>query len=221
MEIEMSAILKEHQNLIYSVAHQFGNHSLLDDLFQVGCIGLMNAYKNYDTSYGVKFSTYAYPYIAGEMKKFMRENRGVKVSRELMRLNLKIEKASILLSQRLMREPSYFELADFLGIPEILVSEAIHSKESIKSIDEPIKENGKIVTLHDTIGQKESVDLNTLIALKEEVQKLDPLERTLIENRYILDQTQSETAHILGMSQVQVSRKEQKVLVKLKGKLVA
>jgi len=221
MEAEKNAVLNEHQNLIYSIAHQFGSPFLLEDLFQVGWIGLNNAYNNYDASFGTKFSTYAYPYIVGEMKKFMRENHGMKVSREITKLTLKIEKASILLSQRLMREPTFQELADFLEVPEFVISEAIHSKETIRSIDEPIKEDGKIITLHDTVGQVERVDLNTLIALREEVSKLDPLERSLICERYMKDQTQSETASILGMSQVQVSRKEQKVLVKLKDKLAA
>lgn len=113
MEAEKNAVLNEHQNLIYSIAHQFGSPYLLEDLFQVGWIGLNNAYNNYDASYGTKFSTYAYPYIVGEMRKFMRENQGMKVSREITKLNLKIEKASILLSQRLMREPTFQELAAF------------------------------------------------------------------------------------------------------------
>lgn len=221
MEPKMNDIIMENQNLIYSVAHQFGSISLMEDLFQVGCIGIICAYKNYDPSYQVKFSTYAYPYIVGEMKKFMRENKGIKVSRELVKIQLKIEKANILLSQSLMREPTSLELADFLGVPEFLISEALHSKEAIKSIDEPISEDGKVLSLHDTIGNVETMDLNTLIALREEISKLDPEEKFLIEKRYIEDRTQMETANELGMSQVQVSRKEHKVLVKLKDKLIA
>lgn len=221
METTKNAVLNEYQNLIYSIAHQFGSPFLLEDLFQVGWIGLNNAYNNYDASYGTKFSTYAYPYIVGEMRKFMRENQGIKISREITKLNLKIEKASILLSQRLMREPSFQELADFLEIPEFVISEAVHSKDAIRSIDEPIKEDGKVMTLHDTVAKKENVDLNTLIALREEISKLDPLEQSLISERYIKDHTQSETASVLGMSQVGVSRKEQKVLMKLKDKLAA
>lgn len=221
MSTDINTIIMENQNLIYSVAHHFGYPTLMEDLFQVGCIGIMNAYQNYDSSYGVKFSTYAYPYIAGEMKRFLRQNKGIKVSRELTTLQLKIEKANILLSQRLMREPKPDELAQFLEVPEYVISEAIVSKETIKSIDEPICEDGKVVTLHDTIAQLEQVDLNTLIALREEISKLTPIEKTLIEKRYMEDQTQTEIANILGMSQVQVSRKEQKVLVKLKDKLAA
>lgn len=221
MPSELNTLIMENQNLIYAIAHNFGNPTMLEDLFQVGCIGLMNAYKNYDPTYQVKFSTYAYPYIVGEMKKLIRENRGIKVSRELTKIQLKVEKASILLSQRFMREPTFRELAEFLEIPEYIISEALHSKEAIKSIDEPICEDGKVLTLHDTIANIETMDINTLIALKEEISRLTPEERTLIEKRYLEDQTQTETARVLKMSQVQVSRKEQKVLIKLKDKLAA
>lgn len=221
MQTEIEQIIHENRNLIYSVASQFREPALMEDLFQVGCIGMINAYKNYDACYGTKFSTYAYSYIIGEMKKFMRENKGIKISRELTKMQLKIEKTSILLSQRLMREPTSYELASFLEIPEYMVSEAIHSKERIKSIDEPICEGNKVMTLHDIKANIELVDLNTLIALREEISKLDPEEKTLIQKRYMEDQTQMQTANVLGMSQVQVSRKEQKVLTKLKDKLVA
>ena len=221
MPVELEDLIKENQNLIYSIASSFGRRELFEDLFQVGCIGIMNAYKNYDPSYGVKFSTYAYSYITGEMKKFLRENRGIKVSRELTKLELKIEKVSILLSQRLMREATASEIAEFLDIPEYVVSEAIHSKDTIKSIDDSVCDNGKEMSLHDIIGNKKTVDINTLIALRDEISKITPEEKLLIEKRYMEDQTQSEIASILGMSQVQVSRKEQKVLVKLKDKLAA
>lgn len=221
MPVELENLIEENQNLIYSIAHSFGRKESMEDLFQVGCIGIINAYKNYDPSYGVKFSTYAYSYIVGEMKKFLREDRGIKVSRELTKLELKIEKVSILLSQRLMREPTASEIADFLEIPEYIVSDAIHSKDRIKSIDESICEDGREMSLHDVIENKKTVDINTLIALRDEIAKLSSEEQLLIEKRYMEDQTQTEIASILGMSQVQVSRKEQKVLVKLKDKLVA
>ncbi len=220
MTTEMTTLIMENQNLIYSVANQFGKPELIEDLFQVGCLGMISAYQNYDPSYQVKFSTYAYPYIVGEMRKFTRENRGIKVSRELLKLQLKIEKASILLSQRLMREPTSRELSEFTQIPEYVISQAIHAKDPIKSMDEPIH-NDNSLTLAEVIGKTENVDLNTLIALREELSKLDPTEKTLIQKRYMEDQTQSETAQVLGISQVQVSRKEQKVLTKLNRRLAS
>ncbi len=220
MTTEMTSLIMENQNLIYSVANQFGKQELVEDLFQVGCLGIISAYKNYDPSYQVKFSTYAYPYIVGEMRRLIRENKGIKVSRELLKLQLKIEKANILLSQRLMRVPTSRELSEFLGIEEYLISQAIHAKDAIRSIDEPLHSENSL-TLEEITEKKERVDLNTLIALREEIARLDPAEKTLIQKRYMEDQTQSETAEVLGMSQVQVSRKEQKVLTKLNRRLAA
>ena len=165
-----------------------------------------------------KFTTYAYPYILGEMRKLVREDKGLKISREITKLNLKIEKAYVLLSQRLMKEPSTLEIARFLEIPEFYVSEAILSLNKIKSIDEPVSSEGREFTLQDVIGKSENVD--DLIMLKELLQNLNSEEKTIIENRYMKDYTQSETSKIVGMSQVQVSRKEQKVLQKLKQKMI-
>lgn len=216
-----SNLVVEYENLIYSMTHYFEGYSSKEDLFQVGVIGLMQAYKKFDPSMNTKFSTYAYPYILGEMKKYIREDKGIKISRDITRLYLKIEKANILLSQQLMREPTTFELAQFLNIPESYVIEAIKSINVLESIDKPIITDGKEITLHDTIGEKRKVDIDTLIALRQELTSLSPEEYDLIKARYMEDLTQSETAELLGMSQVQVSRGEQKVLGKLKNRLVA
>lgn len=217
----MEELILENKNLIYSITKYFERYQNKDDLFQAGCIGMIMAYKNYDPSLNVKFTTYAYPYILGEMKKLVREDKTIKVNRNLQILNLKIEKATIALAQKLMREPSFDEIADYLEIPIFLVSEAIGSTKPIYSIDEPIMTGQKEVTLHDTIGQVDNKNLDDLITLRDELNHLTPLERTLIESRYMTDLSQQQTANVLGMSQVQVSRKEQKVLAKLKGKLAA
>ena len=197
----------------------FKNYNSKDDLYQAGCLGLITAYKKYDSSMNCKFTTYAYPYILGEMRKLVREDKGLKISREITKLNLKIEKAYILLSQKLMKEPSTEEIARFLEIPEFYVSEAILSLNKIKSIDEPVSTEGREFTLQDVIGKSEHLD--ELIMLKELLRGLNTEEKSIIENRYMKDYTQSETSKIIGMSQVQVSRKEHKVLEKLKQKMVA
>lgn len=219
MEQDLTNLIMENQNLIYSIIHYFEGYKNKDDLFQVGAMGLIKAYKKYDPNMGTKFTTYAYPYILGEMKKLITEDKEIKINREMSRLSTKIEKASILLTQQLMREPYIYELADFLELPERTISEAIQSRGKVQSIDEPINQEGKEITLHDTIGQIEHLSLDTLIALKSELENLTPFERELIERRYINNLTQSETADVLGMSQVQVSRKEQKVLTKLRSRL--
>lgn len=216
----MEQLILENQNLIYAMTKYFEGYKNKEDLIQAGCVGMIMAYKNFNKDMNVKFTTYAYPYILGEMRKLIREDKSVKVGRSIQKLNLKIEKANIILSQKLMRIPSIDEVADFLEIPVILVAEALNSQRSIMSIDEPIITDGKEITLHDTIGEKKN-NINDLIMLKEELQKLKGFERDLIINRYIKELTQQETADYLGISQVQVSRKEQKILSKLKSKIAA
>lgn len=207
-------IIKENEKLIYSIASNFKNYKSMEDLYQAGCLGIMYAYKNFDKNRDCKFTTYAYPYIFGEMKKLVREDKGIKISREISKLNLKIEKAYIILTQRIMREPTISEISEYLDIPEYYVSEAIMSLNRIKSIDEPVSLDDNSMTLQDVIGESNNID--NLLILKEGLSKLTDEERKIIENRYKEDYTQSKTAEIIGMSQVQVSRCEQKILKKLR-----
>ena len=109
----MEEIILENKNLIYSITRYFEKYANKEDLFQAGCIGMIMAYNHYDESMNVKFTTYAYPYILGEMKKLVREDKSIKISRNIQMLNLKIEKARVILTQKLMREPSINELSDF------------------------------------------------------------------------------------------------------------
>ena len=165
---EITNLIMNNERLIYSIANYFKNYQSKEDLYQAGCLGLITAYKKYDPSMNCKFTTYAYPYILGEMRKLVREDKGLKISREITKLNLKIEKAYVLLSQKLMKEPSIEEIARFLEIPEFYVSEAILSLNIIKSIDEPVSSEGREFTLQDVIGKSENVD--DLIMLKELLQ---------------------------------------------------
>lgn len=215
---EITNLIMENERLIYSICNYFKNYQSKEDLYQAGCLGLITAYKKYNPNMNCKFTTYAYPYILGEMRKLVREDKGLKISREITKLNLKIEKAYVLLSQKLMKEPSIEEIARFLEIPEYYVSEAILSLNKIKSIDEPVSSEGREFTLQDVIGESENID--ELIMLKELLQGLNKEEKAIIDNRYMKDYTQSETSKLVGMSQVQVSRKEQKVLQKLKQKML-
>ncbi len=215
----MEELIFENKNLIYSITRYFEKYSNKEDLFQAGCIGMIMAYKNYNPDMNVKFTTYAYPYILGEMKKLVREDKSIKISRNIQLLNLKIEKANILLTQKLMRTPTILELSDYLEIPTYMIEEAINSNKPIYSIDEPLNDEGKDITLQDTIGKTDDID--DLLLLKEELSKLNPFEQELINKRYMYDLTQQQTANELGISQVQVSRGEQKILTKLKSKLVA
>lgn len=216
---EITNLILNNEKLIYSITNYFKNYNSKEDLYQAGCLGLISAYKRYNSNMNCKFTTYAYPYILGEMRKLVREDKGIKVSREITKLNLKIEKAYILLTQKLMKEPSIEEIANYLEIPEYYVSEAILSLNKIKSIDEPINGDGKELTLQDIVGESNNID--DLILLRDSLNNLTEEEKQLINNRYVNDYTQSETSKLIGMSQVQVSRKEHKLLEKLKQKMVA
>ncbi len=204
---KLEQLILEYEKLIYAVMRYFKNYPNKDDLFQVGCIGLINAYNNYDSNSNTKFSTYAYSYILGEMKKLVREDKGIKISRNISKLYAQIEKTNMYLTQKLMRTPTLQEIASFLEIDEYLVVEALNSTNVLLDIDEMQINNAD--------------NYNNNLLLKEELNKLSSEELDLITKRYMEDMTQTEVASSLGMSQVQVSRKEHKVLEKLKKQLIA
>lgn len=215
---ELTLLIMNNQGLIYKAMSYFKNYQNKEDLYQVGCIGFIKAYHNYQDDKGCKFSTYAFDYILGEMKKLVREDKSLKISYKITKLNLKIEKAYVLLAQQLMREPSISEVSAYLEIPEYYVSEAINSMYSVKSIDEPINDDGRETTLQEMIGYSDNID--DLITLRDNLSKLTEEEKNIINNRYMNDLTQSETSALMGISQVQVSRKEKKILEKLNHQMV-
>lgn len=171
------------------------------------------AYKNFDPKYNVKFSTYAYSYILGEMKKIVNDNN-LKYSKELLSLKFKIEKASILLTQKLMHKPSTKEIIEYLNINQKEYEEVMQINNTI-SLDSIVGDN---LELYEVISDKK-IDYTTLIALKEELKKLSKEEINLIQSRYIYGLPQKEVAQNLNTNQVDISRKEKKILQKLKIKL--
>lgn len=209
--------IKKYEKLIYHMFRfrEFEHYPNKEDLFQEGVIGLMKAYENFDPSLNVKFSTFAYKSIWGEMMKLVREDRSIKVSRNITKLNLQIERAMVVLSQTYGREPSVDELVAYLGVTPYELREALLAKYQVQSIDEPILSDGKEMSLHDTIADPSSGNLDELLALREQLEHLTPKERTLIEARYLSDMTQTEVSQVMGMSQVQVSREESKVKKKI------
>lgn len=210
----------DYIKLVHSCVKYFDFYPHKEELVQVGLIGLFKAYQKYDSSLNVKFTTYAYPYILGEMKKQIREDKSLKVSRDITSIHYKIEKVKILLSQKLMREPSINEIASYLEVPETLVIDSINTTKKIYSLEEPISiGSDSEVSMHETVKNFSNLSLDELLALKEALLSLEPQERKLVEMRYFYDYTQSEVAKALNMSQVQVSRSESKVKIKLKDKL--
>lgn len=213
--MELEKIIMENMDLIYKIASYFTNYAYKQDLIQAGVIGMIKAYRKYDDSYNTKFTTYAYDYIVGEMKKHIREDKGIKVSRDIKSLYNKIEQARVLLEQRLHKNPTIKELSDFLSISEEELSYAINSSNNIDSLDMAIKSDSKDLSLYDVIPDKVD-DIDSLIDLRNSLNKLNSFERKLIESRYIFDLSQQQTASKLGISQVQVSRNEKKIMMKLK-----
>ena len=203
---KLEQLILDYEKLIYAVMRYFKNYPNKDDLFQVGCIGLINAYNNYNSNINTKFSTYAYSYILGEMKKLVREDKCIKISRNISKLYSQIDKTSSYLSQKLMRTPTLQEIANFLNIDEYLIAEALNSTNSLLDVDDLQINNYK--------------DTSNDLLLREELNKLSSEELELISKRYMYEMTQSEVANELGISQVQVSRKEHKVLEKLKKQLI-
>ena len=217
MNLEMA--LDSTNSLIKGIIKKYCNYYEYDDLYQVGVIGVIKAYYNYKDNKNVKFSTYAYTYILGEVVKYARENKGIKTNEEYRKLNKKIVEAKNVLAQKLMKEPSVLELSVFLDLPVSLIDDITLSTSKLDSLDRIINDDGKELTLLDTvIDTTNNIPRDEEIMLKEAVNKLKEPDRSIINLTYFKDYTQDMVASNLGMSQVQVSRnlaKSKKVLRKI------
>lgn len=213
-------LIRRNVGLISSIAKRFLNRGYeFEDLFQIGSIGLIKAIKNFDSKFDVKFSTYAVPMIMGEIKRFIRDDGIIKVSRSMK----DIAKKSKIIKERMMkeigREPTVTEIAEELGISPEDLAVAMDSMLSPEYLYDIIhQDDGSPVYLIDKLGEDEDVDseVTDKVALREVLDKLDPKARQIIILRYFKDKTQTEIAHMLGISQVQVSRIEKKVLSKMR-----
>ncbi|RHW41189.1 RNA polymerase sporulation sigma factor SigF [Neobacillus notoginsengisoli] len=211
-------IVEKNMRLVWSVVQRFINRGYdPDDLFQIGCIGLLKSVDKFDLSFDVKFSTYAVPMIIGEIQRFIRDDGTVKVSRSLKETGNKIRRAREELSKDLGRTPTVNELSAHLGLtPEEIVL-AQEAARTPASIHETVYENdGDPITLLDQIDDGNEGKWFDKIALKEAIAELDEREKLIVYLRYYKDQTQSEVAQRLGISQVQVSRLEKKILQQMK-----
>lgn len=219
-------ILVSHNlGLVRSVLKRFANRGYeREDLFQLGCIGLVKAIEKFDLSYDVRFSTYAVPMIIGEIKRFLRDDGMIKVSRSLKQTAGKIKNAKEILFQRFGREPTLQELEDETEIPKEEIVMALDSNLQPDYLYDVIHhDDGSPVHLIDKISEINVEDDSVVIdrlALREVLSKLKPRERQIIILRYFKDKTQTEIAEVIGISQVQVSRIEKKVLQQLKDLLI-
>jgi RNA polymerase sporulation-specific sigma factor len=210
-------LVENNVRLVWSVVQRFINRGYdPDDLFQIGSIGLIKSIDKFDLTYDVRFSTYAVPMIIGEIQRFIRDDGSLKVSRSLKEIGNKIRRKKDELTKELGRSPTINEIADAM---EISPEEVVHAQEAAKSphsIHETVFENdGDPITLLDQIADSDSKWFDK-ITLQDAIRSLDKRERVIVYLRYYKDQTQSEVAERLGISQVQVSRLEKKILKEMK-----
>lgn len=214
-------IVEQNIGLVWSIVHRFKNNYYdKEDLFQIGCIGLMKSINNFDLSYNVQFSTYAVPIIMGEIKRHFRDDGTIKVSRSLKELNLKITKAREQLINENSCDPTVEQIAAMLEVEVGDVVEAIDASHYPTSLSEPIFESdGSSIEMEDRIEDKKGKYWFEKIALNMEVEKLDEKEKLILYLRYQLEYNQEKVAKRLNISQVQVSRLEKKIILKLKSRL--
>ena len=216
---DITELIIENEGLIYKIINKYKNYFEIEDLYQVAVMGIIKASKNYNSEYGAKFTSYAYPFILGEVIKYINEYRNIKISKDTAKLYSKILKATEILSQKLMKIPSNYELSLFLEIDESIIEEVLTVNNSVESLDKIISQDGKNLELYNKFGYCDSAIENyPLIA---ELEKLSPIERAIIKSRYFENKSQSETGEVLGMYQVEVSRREKKILTKLKDNIAA
>lgn len=219
-----SLLVQENMGLVWSLVRRFGNRGYdMEDLFQIGSIGLLKSIEKFDLSFNVKFSTYAVPMIVGEIKRFLRDDGMIKVSRSLKETAYRIRMLKEELIRDLNREPTISEIAAGLemGVEEVV--EALESSSEIESLNAVIYQgDGKPITLSDKIDQSPTLqnDLVDQIVIGEMIKYLLPLEKQIIMLRYFEDRTQTEIASVLDISQVQVSRIEKRILKKMRAMLM-
>ncbi|MBP3600094.1 MAG: sigma-70 family RNA polymerase sigma factor [Clostridia bacterium] len=216
-KIKRDAFIENNLGLVHSICKRFCGRGIeYDDLYQAGCMGLVKAADGFDSDRGLMFSTYAVPVIMGEVRRLFRDGGAVKVSRSVKELGLKINREKQILEQKLCREPTVAEIAAQLGVSSEEVTEAVCAAQNTVSLtydgDDGIKEADlPTVSTEDEISDR--------LVLEEAFTKLNEKERMIMECRYYRYMTQSNTAKALNMTQVQVSRAEKKILIKLRGLL--
>lgn len=217
-------IVMENTGLIWSIVKRFLNRGCEgEDLFQIGCIGMLKAIDNFDTQFNVAFSTYAVPMITGEIRRFLRDDGIIKISRKIKENQSKIISETEKFRKDMGREPSIEELSENCQLTTEEVVTAMEAAREVESIDKEISsEEGKGQTLLDKIEDSknsENIILNRVM-IKQILETLEEDEQKIIILRYFQNKTQTEIADLLGMSQVQVSRAEKKILNYLKKQII-
>lgn len=212
---ERDRFIETNLGLVHSLCKRFSGRGIeYDDLYQAGCIGLIKATDAFDESRGLCFSTYAVPVIMGEIRRLFRDGGAVKVSRSVKELGMKINREKQILEQKLCREPTISEISHSLGVSTEEITEAMCASQPTVSLTYE-DEDGVSETDLPTVSSEDEISDRILIdgALK----RLDETEKRIVVYRYYQSLTQSKTAELMSMTQVQVSRAEKKILLKLRG----
>ncbi len=222
-ELAKEMFIVANMRLVLSVVQRFGGKGdKADDMFQVGCVGLMKAIDNFDITLGVRFSTYAVPMIIGEIRRFLRDNNSVRVSRSLRDVAYKTLQAKEELSKDRFSEPTLDEIALYLDIPVKTINFALDAISETVSLSDPVYNDGSEgVEIKDQLTDLKDGDesLYEKIALKDAIKKLAPREREILLLRYYVGKTQVEVSEEVGISQAQVSRLEKNALEQIKNKI--
>lgn len=223
-KLAQSMMVEKNVGLVWSIVKRFQNRGYEnDDLYQIGCIGLIKAVNKFDSSFGVRFSTYAVPMIIGEIKRFIRDDGIIKVSRSLKETSNKVRVTKEIMSKEMGREPSIGEMADRLNISTEEIVMALEASNSPESLYNTVKEgDSNPILLIDRINGESSnseLDIIDRIAIRQILETLKPREKQIIILRYFKEKTQVQIAQALGISQVQVSRIEKKILEEIKQKI--
>lgn len=219
-----SVLVEKNIGLVWSIVKRFQNRGYEpEDIFQIGCIGLIKAINKFDDSFNVKFSTYAVPMIIGEIKRFIRDDGMIKVSRSLKELANKTRITKEIMTKELGREPSISEISNHLKIPKeeiVMALEASYTPESLYStVGEGENPSMLLIDRIDNERSDNELDLVDKIDLRNVLETLKPREKQIIILRYYKEKTQSQIAKMLGISQVQVSRIEKKILEEIRKKM--
>ncbi len=210
--------------LVLSVVHRFGGKGeKADDMFQVGCVGLMKAIDNFDNSLNVKFSTYAVPMIIGEIRRYLRDNNSVRVSRSLRDVAYKALQAKEALSKNSATEPTVEEISRVIDVPAKTINFALDAISDTLSLSDPVySDGGDSINLMDQIADTKHTDENIFenLSIKDAIKTLNGRERDILLMRYYVGKTQTEVSEEIGISQAQVSRLEKNALKVIKEFLV-
>lgn len=212
--------IRGNLRLVLSVIQRFNNRGEnIDDLFQVGCIGLIKAIDNFDTGHNVKFSTYAVPMIIGEIRRYLRDNNSIRVSRSLRDIAYKALQVKERLINKNSKEPSVEEIAKELGIEKDEIVFALDAIQDPISLFEPVyQEGGDAIFVMDQVKDEKNLDESWLkeISLREALSRLNEREKTILTKRFFDGRTQMEVAEEIGISQAQVSRLEKSALLHMR-----